>query len=297
MKPVLLALLLAPLLLIAACEPFNFSDTRQALGAGPQDSEEGPSRRQRWLIPMPAQRLSMVATLWRPRGPGPFRLAVISHASTEAAEFRVEDPTPRYETLALWLTRHGFAAVLPLRPGHAGTGGPYLEEQGICDNADYVSSGVATAASIQTAIDYMTTQSFVKKDHVAVLGQSAGSWGALALASQNPSAVSAIVNFAGGRGGQSGGEANANCAPDRLVEAAGEFGRSARIPTLWIYLENDSFFGPAISKRMADVFRLGGGNVDYHLLPAFGDDGHLFVTSPAAVPIWDPIVAKFLRRY
>ena len=71
-----------------------------------------------------------------------------------------------------------------------------------------------------------------------------------------------------------------------------------RIPgMLWIYLENDTFFGPALSKRMYEAFRAAGGKVEYHLLPPFDDDGHYFVDSPKAMSIWAPIVSKFLAEH
>jgi dienelactone hydrolase len=141
----------------------------------------------------------------------------------------------------------------------------------------------------------MSTQPFIKNGRAVVVGQSAGGWGAIALASRNPPGVKAIINFAGGRGGRSNLQPNNNCAPDRLIAAAGEFGKTARIPSLWIYTENDSFFGPVISKRMADAFRHAGGRVEYHLLPAFGEEGHVLVTSQTALASWRPIVDKFLN--
>jgi len=294
-KQVLFGCVLASALILGACHS-NLGISSDESVAGPQGPEEAPSRRQRWLIPLPAQRLLMVATVWRPQTSGPYPLAVISHASAEDSDMRTEDPTPNYEVLARWLTHYGFAVTLPLRPGHPGTGGPYLEDQGGCDDADYLKSGLATAATIEAAVDYMSAQSFIKKGRAVVVGQSAGGWGAIALASRNPPGVRAVINFAGGRGGRSYLQPNNNCAPDRLIAAVGEFGKTARTPSLWIYTENDSFFGPAISKRMADAFRLAGGNAEYHLLPAFGEEGHVLVTSQTAVAIWRPIVEKFLNK-
>jgi hypothetical protein len=49
--------------------------------------------------------------------------------------------------------------------------------------------------------------------------------------------VRAIIGFAAGRGGHFNGKPNNNCAPDNLVEAAAQFGQTARIPMLWIYLQ------------------------------------------------------------
>ena len=93
-------------------------------------------------------------------------------------------------------------------------------------------------------IEYMADQKLIVPDNVIVVGQSAGGWAAIALSSANIPGVRAIVTFAAGRGGRVGGKPNNNCAPDRLVAATGEFGRTARIPMLWIYIENDTYFGP-----------------------------------------------------
>ena len=97
--------------------------------------------------------------------------------------------------------------------------------------------------------------------------------------------------------GRVGGKPNNNCAPDRLVETTAEFGRTARVPMLWIYTENDTYFGPALSQRMATAFQAGGGNLEYHLLPPFGHDGHFLVDSADGVRIWTPMVDDFLTRH
>ena len=88
--------------------------------------------------------------------------------------------------LARGSVESGYAVVMPQRPGHGETGGPYLEDQRGCDGADYYVAGLATASSIRAAIEYMTLQPFVRRAGVVVVGQSAGAWGVLALASQNP---------------------------------------------------------------------------------------------------------------
>ena len=106
-----------------------------------------------------------------------------------------------------------------------------------------------------------------------------------------------MVNFAGGRGGRRGNIANNNCSPEKLVTAAGSFGRSARVPTLWIYTRNDSFFDPGLSRRMAEAYGKAGGVADYRLLPAFGHDGHYLFSAAAGVPVWAPHVAAFLEQH
>jgi pimeloyl-ACP methyl ester carboxylesterase len=134
-------------------------------------------------------------------------------------------------------------------------------------------------------------------DNVIVVGQSAGGWAAIALSSENLPGVRAIVAFAAGRGGRVGGKPNYNCAPDRLVATTGEFGRTARTPMLWIYIANDTFFGPELSRRMHEAYTGAGGNAEYHLLPPFGSDGHFLVSSPDGLPFWTPLVAAFLDKH
>lgn len=51
-------------------------------------------------------------------------------------------------------------------------------------------------------------------------------------------------------------------APDRLVEATADFGRTSRVPMLWIYIENDTFFGPDLSKRMHQAFTAARGRAE-----------------------------------
>jgi dienelactone hydrolase len=261
---------------------------------GPQGPEDGPYRRQPWLIPSPERGVAMHAMVFRPAGPGPFPLVVINHGTAQSALWRAILPVAEFAAAAQWFVARGYAVVVPQRLGHGETGGPYLEDQRGCDDADFPSAGFGAARSIEAAIAYMTAQPFVRRTGVIVVGHSAGAWGALALASRNPPAVRAVISFAAGRGGWASNRPNSNCAPARLVETAGLFGKTTRIPTLWIYAENDSFFGPALAKQMAEAFWAAGGRIEFHLLPPFGSDGHYLLPLPGGAPVWTPIVEKFL---
>ena len=84
--------------------------------------------------------------------------------------------------------------------------------------------------------------------------------------------------------------------PDKLVEATADFGRSARVPTLWIYIENDTYFGPDLSRRMHAAYTDAGGHAEYHLMPPFENEGHVFIDSPKAIPLWSPLVSQFLEK-
>ena len=116
----------------------------------------------------------------------------------------------------------------------------------------------------------------------------------MAASVTTPAAVAAIVNFAGGRGGRDENKPDNNCAPDKLVAAAAEFGAAERVPTLWLYSENDTFFAPELSKRMADAFAGAGGRAEYHLLPPVRGDGHSLIDTAGSEASWQPVLSHFL---
>ncbi len=213
------------------------------------------------------------AVLFRPEGKGPFRIAVIAHASTQNKIQRAQMPQPEYRALAAALVARGFAVLVPERPGHGKTGGPYLEDQDGCDKPEYQLSGEATAESIEVALDFMRGQPFIRKDAAVIVGHSAGGWGALAMAGHK--GVAAVIVFAPGRGGRANNHPNEICATDRLLAAVAAFGEEATAPVTWLVAENDTYFPPDFSRQMADAFRDAGDNdVTYQTLPPFGDEGH-----------------------
>src|ERR1700738_4397940 len=208
-------------------------------GFGAQGAEGEPYRLQQWLVPSPDPGTPAHAILFRPPGDGPFRLALIAHATTQNVLRRAQMPQPEYRALAAFLVARGFAVLVPERLGHGATGGRYLEDQGGCDEADYARSGRATADEIKAALDYLREQSFIRQDGAIIVGHSAGAWGALAIAGDNLKGVSSIIAFAPGRGGHANDFPNKVCAPHTLLSTAAEFGRSARVPVTWLVAAND----------------------------------------------------------
>jgi dienelactone hydrolase len=253
---------------------------------GAQGPESEPDRMQPWLVPSPDPATAARAILFRPPGDGPFRLAVIAHASTQNVLRRAQMPQSEYRALAAWLVARGFAVLVPERPGHGATGGRYLEDQGDCDGSDYVSAGRAAAAAIAAALNFLRSQSFVRHDGTVILGHSAGGWGALALVGEKLKGVSAaIIAFAAGRGGHANDLPNQVCARQRLVATAREFGKGARVPVTWLVAANDSYFSPELSRQMADAFRSGGDSVDFRVLAASGSEGHWLAETEGVVEI------------
>jgi dienelactone hydrolase len=262
---------------------------------GAQGPEGDPDRRQQWLVPSSDSAFPGHAILFRPPGEGPFRLAIVAHATSQNVLRRAQMPQPEYRALAAWLVARGFAVLVPERPGHGATGGHYLEDQGGCDEADYAKAGRATADSIAAVLDFMRGQSFARQDGVVIVGHSAGAWGALALAGRNPQGVSAIIAFAPGRGGHANDLPNQVCAPHTLISAAAEFGKSARAPVTWLVAANDTYFSPALSRQMAAAFRAGGGKVDFRALGAYGSEGHWLPETEGGIKAAGPELDRALK--
>ena len=249
-------------------------------------------------------RLPVLAFVVRPVGDGPFPLVVMNHGISLDANQRTMFPMIEYRDAARWFARRGYVVISPIRYGASslddkdqGLYGAVFAHVGSCDNPNFRGPGLAIATLNEWVIDYMSKKKMIQPGKVVVVGQSGGGWGSIALGSLNPSSVQAIITFAAGRGGRVDGKPNNNCAPDKLVAATGEFGRTARVPMLWIYAENDTYFGPELTKRMHQAFVEAGGNADYRMLPSFGSDGHFMIDSADAVPIWSPLVSQFLEKH
>jgi len=263
-------------------------------GLGAQGAEGEPNRRQQWLVPSPDPTTAH-AVLFRPPGDGPFPLAVIAHASSQNVLRRAQMPQPEYRALAAWLVARGFAVLVPERPGHGATGGKYLEDQGGCDEADYARAARATADVIAAAVGLVRKQSFIRPDGMVVIGHSAGAWGALALAGEDTKEVATIVAFAPGRGGHANDLPNRVCAPQKLLAAASEFGKAARVKVTWLVAANDSYFSPAFSKQLADAFRRSGGKADFHVLAPSGSEGHWLLETENGVKLAAPELERALK--
>lgn len=256
-----------------------------------------------WALPLIHPTIAYVV---HPVGPGPFPLAVMNHGVSLNPQERGFFPLVEFRDAAMWFARRGYLVVAPAGPGYGaaaldaperGLFAVFYSKIGVCENPNFRDAGMAAALLDKWIIDYMTEEKLAVRDSAIVIGQSAGGWGAIALSSQNLPSVKAIITFAAGRGGRVGGKPNNNCAPDKLVEAAAEFGHSARTPMLSIYIENDTFFGPELSRRMLDAYTSAGGNAEYQLMPPFGSEGHFFIDSPEAIPQWSPLVSRFLDKH
>jgi dienelactone hydrolase len=263
-----------------------------ALGPWPGPALADDVARQELRIPMPAAGpRGLEAVLVRPSTPGRYPLVLINHGSPRDGAKRPHMTPLTYLPHATEFVRRGWAAILVMRRGFGDSGGGWAEDMHGCKNPDYLRAEVAAVADLRAAIDFMSRQPGIDASRIMSVGISAGGFATVALTADPPPGLVAGINFAGGRGSPAPDEV---CRPDLLIDAFRFFGRRSRVPMLWIYAENDHFFGPALAEKFRDAFTAGGGIVTFAKAPPFGQDGHLLFAN--GIPKWTPLVDDFLAK-
>lgn len=235
----------------------------------------------------------MVATLFKPDGAGPFPFAIISHGRAGTPVERAQVPRWRYSEQSRWLVRKGFVVIVPTRRGYGSTGGADVETNYNCANPAYRDAMTGGVESVLAAISYAKAQKFVDPARFILIGQSVGGFLTVGVTAAAPAGLVAAVNFAGGHGGDPMRHPGVPCRADKLLEVYSEAGKTARAPMLWIYTENDQFFGPDHARSWHAGFISSGGRAELQILPPYQANGHVLFVSGMAV--WRPVVEAFLQ--
>jgi dienelactone hydrolase len=243
-------------------------------------------------IPFTSGAGSYEALLVRPDEPGRFPLALVNHGSPRTGADRPNMTPLAMLPEAIEFARRGWAAVVVMRRGYGGSNGGWAEDYGACNNPDYIAAASGAAADLKAATAYLVKRPDIDPSRMISVGVSAGGFATVALAADPPPGLVAAISFAGGRGSLKPDEV---CGGDRLVKAFHEMGGKSRVPMLWIYAENDHFFGPQLAQQLRQAFTSAGGKVEFIRAPAFGEDGHSLF-SRAGIPIWTGYVDSFLKE-
>ena len=234
------------------------------------------------MVPFGAYGIMLETTLFKPPGGGPFPLVVINHG--KSAGNTVFQPRARYTVAAREFVRRGYAVAIPMRRGFSKSGGAYIG--GGCNTA---SNGEGQAEDVRSALNYFVKQPYVDPTRILVVGQSHGGLTTMAFGAEPYPGVKALVNFAGGiRQDDCSGWQGA------LARAFGSYGEKARLPSLWFYGANDSYWAPSVYRDMHAAYVKGGGIAQLIEFGMFKGDAHGMFASSDGLPIWLPELEKFL---
>ena len=238
----------------------------------------------------------VLVTTFRPQGPGPFPLVVMNHGRPGDPALRAQFPRQRFEPIARFFIRKGFAVAVPQRLGYgvsASAGDP--EETVSCNNPGYQPAGDAAAVQVLAVVAHMRKEADIDPSRLVIMGQSFGGFTTVAAAATKPDGLVAAINIAGGSGGNSVTRPGNPCQAYLLEYTYAAWGKTATAPMLWMYSENDQHFSPKNSRAWFDAFTKAGAKAEFKLMPPFGDDGHALLLR--ANDLWQPVVDEFLARH
>lgn len=231
----------------------------------------------------------------------PLPIAIFTHGETPKTEVRARMKAVNFRVLARDWARRGWLAVVVLRRGYGMSkvvGTPYKRPQ--CRNRDYGPSIEAHTDDLEAALKAIARRPGVDSTRILAMGLSAGGMAALNLGTRNFSGLKAVVNFSGGilttvQGGKKPGPKT--CRKADLVKWLARLGSKQKLPTLWLYAENDKLFSPKFVREMYSAYSQAGGDAELHHFGSVGKDGHSLLTHIEGVMNWLPATDHFLREH
>ena len=235
---------------------------------------------------------TMKVVIWRDDAvatPQPF--VVLNHGRSNQGRTTMQ--LARYPAQSKYFVAKGFAVFVPTRVGYGPTGGPDVDDEESCNNPQYSYAFDVASFQVQKVVELAKTMGYVNGEKGIVVGLSYGGATAIAAAARGIPGVVGAINFAGGGGGRPSTSPMNPCRTDLLEGVFAGYGKTASVPTIWLYSENDQYFGTKFPKRWTDAFVKNGGKAEFVELPPFGQDGHAsFVTN---MKVWKPFVDRFLQ--
>jgi dienelactone hydrolase len=224
-------------------------------------------------------------TLFRPPGAGPFPLVLMNHGK-QPGDPRMQT-RDRFYYLSREFVRRGYAVIVPMRTGFGRSGGEYADY-----GCNMSANGTLQATDLRAVLRYARSQSWIDGNRIIVAGQSYGGLATLAAGAGALPGVRGLLNFAGGLRADDG-----NCQwKSALVNAFADYGSRSRLPSLWFYGANDSYFNHELVNRLYQAYAGAGGNVRLVAYDAFKNDAHGMVGSRDGFAVWWPQTERFLRQ-
>jgi pimeloyl-ACP methyl ester carboxylesterase len=222
--------------------------------------------------------IHLLTTVYRSPLPGRRPTIVLNHGTQDAGS----SVTRRYEEHARLFLDLGYSVVVPMRKGYGGSDGPLLEASVMPEEIQLGSA----LEDLDAVVTRLRDDPAVDPRRIVLVGADRGGFLSIAYASRHPGVVAGVVNISGLWRSE---HFNDGFNMDGFRSA----GRGTRVPTLWIYARNDTFY-PIRSVR-ADFagFKAAGGTGRMVELDGPGFDGHALFSW---IDAWRDLVADELRR-
>lgn len=236
---------------------------------------------------------SLPITVYRPAGEGPFPFVVFNHGRAVAAK-RAQQGRYRPDAAARYLVGKGFVVLVPNRIGYWETYGDFdPENSGSCASPRIEPLSLAASDQVLATVEFAKALPYVDASRWLVAGQSVGGLTSVATVGRAPAGLLGGINFAGGTGGDPEVHPGKPCAPHAIARYWGDLAKSAKVPMLWLYWENDKYWGPTVPKTWHKAWVDGGGKAELAAFGPTGDDGHGGLNTD--MDHWVPVVDAFLN--
>lgn len=237
---------------------------------------------------------AMPITIFRPAGEGRHPLVVFNHGRAVDSK-RATQGRARAEHTARYFVNKGFVVLVPTRVGYWETYGDFdPEASGPCNAKRFAPMSDAAADQVLATVEHAATLPYVDTTRWLVVGQSVGGLTSIATVARQPAGLLGGINFAGGSGGNPDTRPGDPCGAQALGQYWGSLAKPTAPPMLWLYWQNDLYWGENTPRQWHQAWRTGGGQAEFHSLPPISGDGH--AGQDRDMDHWLPLVDAFLGR-
>jgi len=236
------------------------------------------------------KQIQLAATLYKPKGEGPFPLVIFNHGST--------GPGLIANTLTInpwqfghYLKQHNIALLIPMRRGRGASQGRYNESYNCSVNS--VESGINYASqSLDATMHYIQQQTWIDQNKIVIAGHSRGGLLSVVYAAKHPQWFKGVVNFSGGWMAE-------QCQITSPVASnQGLFSTAANnnpLPHLFIYAHNDPYYSDSAIENYVESFKQAGGQVDFQFY-SIGSSANGHALFHEYGELWIEDVKHYLQR-
>lgn len=216
---------------------------------------------------------------------GKLPLIVVTHGRSGPSPERNVRSVHGHMVQSKALMSAGYAVLYVVRRGYGNSDGPDSE---YLDTPE--ESAIEGAKDLAGVIEYMRNNVHglnkvsIDYDRIATYGVSQGGWVALASSTLDIKGLKAVVNMSGAINFKKQGKRARDYVTESALEkSASHLGKNSKVPSFWLYAENDNHSIESVSTWM-DTFQKNGGKGVLYKTPAYRtkvtNGGHAVANEP-----------------